>query len=178
MKLYGVVGWKNAGKTTLVERLVTEIAGRGFSVSTVKRAHHMVDVDQEGTDSWRHRQAGAREVVLASATRYAIMHELRDEAEPALETLLGQMAPVDIVIAEGFKRGTHPKIEVRRADTAGPLLAATDPAVRAIASDTAQPDADRPVLDVNDIAAIADFILAETGLAATATTTATAEGRA
>ena len=164
MRLYGIVGWKNAGKTGLMERLVAEICGRGFSVSTVKHAHHVFDVDQPGKDSYRHRTAGATEVLLASRKRYALMHELRAEDEPALDTLLAKLAPVDLVLIEGYKRDAHPKIEAFRAETKNPLIATDDPTVKAIASDTSL-DMDRPVFDLNDTVAIADFILSEVGLA-------------
>lgn len=163
MRLYGIVGWKNAGKTGLMERLVTEITGRGISVSTVKHAHHVFDVDQPGKDSYRHRQAGATEVLLSSRKRFALMHELRDEDEPTLEALLAKLAPVDLVLVEGYKRDTHPKIEAHRAVTGNPLIAPEDPTVRAVASDS--PVAcDGPVFDLNDTRAIADFILTEVGL--------------
>lgn len=163
MKLYGVVGWKNAGKTGLMERLVTEITGRGIRVSTVKHAHHSFDVDHEGKDSHRHRVAGATEVMLASRNRFALMHELRDEAEPTLEELLARLSPVDLVLIEGYKRDAHPKVEAHRAEAGNPLIAPGDPTVRAVASDV--PLAlDRPVFDLNDTTAIADFILAEVGL--------------
>lgn len=163
MRLYGVVGWKNAGKTGLMERLVTEISGRGISVSTVKHAHHTFDVDHPGKDSHRHRIAGATEVLLASRNRFALMHELRDEDEPTLEHLLTKLAPVDLVLIEGYKRDTHPKVEAHRAETGNPLIAPDDPTIRAVASDTPL-DLDRPVFDLNDTVAIADFILAEVGL--------------
>ncbi|WP_415401935.1 molybdopterin-guanine dinucleotide biosynthesis protein B [Tateyamaria sp. SN3-11] len=163
MRLYGVVGWKNAGKTGLMERLVTEITGRGHRVSTVKHAHHSFDVDHAGKDSYRHRVAGATEVLLASRNRFALMHELRDEDEPTLAELLSKLAPVDLVLVEGYKRDTHPKVEAHRAVTGNPLIAPDDPTIRAVASDTAL-TLDRPVFDLNDTAAIADFILAEVGL--------------
>lgn len=163
MKLYGVVGWKNAGKTGLMERLVTEICGRGLSVSTVKHAHHVFDVDQPGKDSHRHRQAGATEVLLASRKRFALMHELREEDEPTLEALLAKLSPVDLVLVEGYKRDAHPKIEAFRAETGNPLIATEDPSIRAVASD-APLTLDRPVFDLDDTVAIADFILAEVGL--------------
>ncbi|MGA9410219.1 MAG: molybdopterin-guanine dinucleotide biosynthesis protein B [Roseobacter sp.] len=164
MRLYGIVGWKNAGKTGLMERLVAEICGRGFSVSTVKHAHHVFDVDQPGKDSYRHRTAGATEVLLASRKRYALMHELRDEDEPELEALLAKLAPVDLVLIEGYKRDAHPKVEAFRAETKNPLIATDDPTIEAIASDTPL-EIDRPVFDLNDTVAIADFILSEVGLA-------------
>lgn len=163
MNLYGVVGWKNAGKTGLMERLVTEISGRGFSVSTVKHAHHVFDVDQPGKDSYRHRQAGATEVLLASRKRFALMHELRDAPEPTLDDLLAKLSPVDLVLIEGYKRDAHPKVEAHRAETGNPLIAPDDPTIRAVASDTAL-TLDRPVFDLNDTGKIADFILSEVGL--------------
>lgn len=163
MKLFGVVGYKNAGKTGLMERLVTEIAGRGFSVSTLKHAHHTFDVDQPGKDSYRHRHAGAHQVLLASRTRWALMAELREVAEPSLLELLTRLDPVDLVLVEGYKRDTHPKIEAYRETTGNPLLAPGDPTIRAIASDTAF-ELDRPVFDLDDTGSIADFVLAEVGL--------------
>lgn len=163
MKLYGVVGWKNAGKTGLMERLVTEITGRGITVSTVKHAHHSFDVDHPGKDSHRHRVAGAREVLLASGNRFALMHELRGRTEPTLEDLLARLSPVDLVLIEGYKRDAHHKVEAHRSVTGNPLIAPGDPTVRAVASDTAL-ELDRPVFDLDDTCAIADFILAEVGL--------------
>ena len=162
MKVYGVVGWKNAGKTGLMERLVEEITERGFSVSTVKHAHHSFDVDHPGKDSYRHRVAGAREVLLASRNRFALMHELAGEEEPTLTELLAKLAPVDLVLVEGYKRDKHPKIEAHRAETGNPLIA--DETVRAFAADCAL-DVDRPVFDLNATAEIADFLLADIGLA-------------
>lgn len=163
MKLYGVVGWKNAGKTGLMERLVTEITGRGHSVSTVKHAHHSFDVDHPGKDSYRHRAAGASEVLLASRNRIALMQELREADEPDLATLLTRLSPVELVLVEGYKRDAHPKVEAHRAETGNPLIAPDDPTVRAVASDVPL-DLDRPTFDLNDTSAIADFILAEVGL--------------
>ena len=163
MKRYGVVGWKNAGKTGLMERLVTEITARGVSVSTVKHAHHSFDVDQPGKDSYRHRAAGAREVLLASRDRIALMQELRGASEPPLDALLARLSPVDLVLIEGYKRDAHPKIEAHRAATGNPLIAPGDVTVRAVASDVPL-RLDRPVFDLDDTGAIADFILAEVGL--------------
>ncbi len=163
MKLYGVTGWKNAGKTGLMERLVAEMAARGLSVSTVKHAHHSFDVDHPGRDSYRHRQAGAGEVLLASRHRVALMRELRGASEPPLADLLAMLAPCDLVLVEGYKRDRHPKIEAFRAETGNPLIAPGDPTIRAVASDVPL-DLDRPVFDLNDTAAIADFILGEVGL--------------
>jgi molybdopterin-guanine dinucleotide biosynthesis adapter protein len=163
MRVYGVTGWKNAGKTGLMERLVAEITARGFSVSTVKHAHHTFEVDHPGKDSHRHRVAGAREVLLASRNRVALMHELRDEDEPTLEALLARLSPVDLVLIEGYKRDAHPKIEAHRIEPGNPLIAPGDETIKAVASDTPL-DLDRPVFDLNDTVAIADFILAEVGL--------------
>lgn len=163
MKIFGVVGWKNAGKTGLMERLVTEITGRGFSVSTVKHAHHTFDVDHEGKDSHRHRVAGATEVLLASRNRFALMHELRDQEEPTLSTLLGKLAPVDLVLIEGYKRDAHPKVEAHRAETGNALIAPEDPTIKAVAADV-ELTLDRPVFDLNDTSSVADFILGHVGL--------------
>ena len=165
MKAFGIVGWKNAGKTTLVARLVTEIAARGFAVSTLKHAHAGFDVDREGADSWRHREAGAHEVLVASPRRWALMHEARSGAETPLTDLLARLSPVDLVLIEGWKREGHPKLEVRRAAVPGPLLAASDPSVRAVASDGPVAGLSAPLLPLDDAAAVADFILRETGLA-------------
>ncbi len=163
MRVYGVVGWKNAGKTGLMERLVAEITGRGFTVSTVKHAHHTFDVDHPGKDSHRHRIAGAREVLLASGARFALMHELRGAEEPPLDAHLARLSPVDLVLIEGYKRDGHPKVEAHRAETGNALIAPGDPTVRAVASDVAL-ELDRPVFDLNDTKTIADFILREVGL--------------
>ena len=163
MKLYGVTGWKNAGKTGLMERLVTEITARGFTVSTLKHAHHTFDVDHPGKDSHRHRMAGASQVLLASGTRWALMTELRDAPEPPLSDLLARLDPVDLILVEGYKRDTHPKIEAHRAATGNALIAPGDPTITAVASDTPL-DLDRPVFDLDDTTAIADFILAQVGL--------------
>jgi len=164
MNVYGVIGWKNAGKTTLVERLVAEICGRGFTVSTVKHTHHMVDVDRPGKDSHRHRAAGAGQVILASSARWALMTELRGAPESALESLIARLDPCDLVIVEGYKRDGHPKVEAWRAETGQPLIAAEDPTVRAVASNDT-PATDRPVIGLDDIPAIADFILADLSMA-------------
>ncbi|MTI03014.1 molybdopterin-guanine dinucleotide biosynthesis protein B [Roseibium sp. RKSG952] len=163
MRIYGVTGWKDAGKTGLMERLVAEITGRGFSVSTVKHAHHAFDVDQPGRDSYRHRTAGANEVLLASGKRVALMQELRGAPEPSLEELLGRLSPVDLILIEGYKRERHPKIEAFRKEPGNPLIAANDETIRAVASDT-ELTLDRPVFDLNDTQAIADFVLQEVGL--------------
>ena len=146
-----------------MERLVTEITGRGVSVSTVKHAHHSFDVDHPGKDSYRHRAAGAREVLLASRNRFALMHEMRGEEEPSLDVLLNKLGPVDLVLVEGYKRDAHSKVEAHREVTGNPLIAHDDPTIRAVASDVAL-SLDRPVFDLDDTRAIADFILSEVGL--------------
>ncbi|WP_282120085.1 molybdopterin-guanine dinucleotide biosynthesis protein B [Ruegeria atlantica] len=163
MRVFGVTGWKNAGKTGLVERLVAEITGRGFTVSTVKHAHHAVDVDQPGTDSHRHREAGASEVLLASGKRIAVMQELRGAPEPPLADLLTRLLPVDLVLIEGFKRESHPKVEAFRAEAGNALMAGENSTIRAVASDTPL-QVQVPVFDLDNTAAVADFILKEVGL--------------
>ena len=157
MKIFGVTGWKNSGKTGLMERLITEFNARGLTVSSIKHAHHSFDIDHPGRDSYRHRDAGARQVLLASRNRWALMHELRDEDEPSLGDLLKQLSPVDLVLIEGYKRDRHPKIEAHRKETGQPLIAPEDQTIVAVASDTSVA-IDRPVLDLNDTAAIANFI--------------------
>lgn len=163
--VFGVTGWKNSGKTTLVARLVEEFTRRGLIVSTIKHAHHAFDVDHPGTDSFRHREAGAQEVMIVSGTRWALMHELRDKAEPSLETVLKQASPCDLVLIEGYKREGHPKIEVRRRETSREQhLAADDPTILAIAADFETDAAGRPRFDLNDVTGIADFIAATLAL--------------
>ena len=163
MNVFGVTGWKNAGKTGLVERLVAEIIGRGFSVSTLKHAHHTFDVDHPGKDSHRHRIAGASQVLLASTERWALMNEHRGAEEPSLTELLAKLDPVDVVLIEGWKRDSHPKVEAWRGETGNPLIAPNDPTILAVASDTAL-EIDRPVFDLDDTAAVATFILSHLGM--------------
>lgn len=163
MKVFGVTGWKNAGKTGLMERLVSDLTGRGLRVSTIKHAHHSFDVDHPGRDSFRHRVAGASEVILCSGTRVAQMTELNGAPQPSLQDLLARLGPVDLVLIEGYKREAHPKVEAFRAEAGHDLIAPSDPTIRAVASDTSL-DLDRPVFDLDDTAAIATFILQEVGL--------------
>lgn len=161
MKIFGVTGWKNSGKTTLMERLVAAFASSGYRVATVKHAHHGFDVDQSGTDSFRHRAAGASETVLVSSRRWALMHELRDgEDEPALSEILAKLSPCDLVLVEGFKNEPHPKIECRRLEARDRTpLAGTVAGIVAVASD--HPVADSlPSFNLNDVEAIASFIAA------------------
>lgn len=166
VQVFGVAGWKNSGKTTLVERLVAEITRRGLTVSTIKHAHHAFDVDQPGRDSYRHRQAGAREVLVASGARWALMHELREAEEPPLEALLAKLSPVDLALIEGYKREPYPKLETHRAITGKALLAPEDPSIRAVASDAPIEGLSVPRFDLDDIAGVADFVLTETELSA------------
>ncbi len=157
--ILGVTGWKNSGKTTLTERLVTELARRGHAVSTVKHAHHDFDIDRQGTDSFRHRAAGAREVAIVSDRRWALMHELRDEAEPPLEAVLARLSPCDLVLVEGYKREAHRKIEVRRLGARDTKpLSKVDPNIVAIAADHPVAGEAVPVFSLDDVAAIADFV--------------------
>src|SRR6266852_2778169 len=135
MRIFGLAGWSGSGKTTLLTAVIPELVGRGLAVSTIKHAHHEFDIDQPGKDSWRHRQAGASEVMVASARRWAIMHELRGAAEPTLDELAAHISPVDLLLVEGWKRHPHPKIEVHRPALGKPLLYPDDPEVVAIASD-------------------------------------------
>lgn len=164
MKLFGITGWKNSGKTGLMERLVADLTGRGLSISTIKHAHHSTDIDQPGRDSFRHRTAGAHEVILASPLRWALMHELRGSEEPSLEDLIAKLSPVDLVLVEGYKSGSHPKIETHRGEIPRPLLASENPTIRAIASNAGLDGMSVPVFDLDDTAAIADFVLREVGL--------------
>lgn len=159
-KVIGIVGWKNSGKTTLMEKLVQELAARGLRVSTIKHAHHDFDIDHPGKDSYRHRAAGAHEVIVASAHRWALLHEHRGALEPSLADLLAHLEPCDLVLVEGFKYSPHRKIEVRRADSRGPLLAAEDETILAVATDDPGLAGRHNVLPLNDAPAIADFIVA------------------
>ncbi len=163
-RVIGVAGFKNAGKTTLVEKLVTELTRRGHRISTVKHAHHSFDIDHEGRDSFRHRKAGASEVAVVSRHRWAIIHEMRDEEEPALDGILAKLAPCDLVIVEGYKRDAHDKIEVRNLALDHPKLAGDDPTVVAIAANGAVGDAPVPLFDRDDVTALASFIEQHTGL--------------
>jgi molybdopterin-guanine dinucleotide biosynthesis protein B len=164
LKLLGIAGFKNAGKTTLTERLVRELTSRHYRISTIKHAHHGFDIDQEGRDSWRHRQAGASEVAIVSVKRWALVHELRGEAEPPLIEILSKLSPCDLVLTEGYKRENHPKIEVRNLDLGHPELAGEDKSVIAIAANGAIDNSPVPVFDREDVRALADFIVERLGL--------------
>ena len=137
MKVIGLAGWSGAGKTTLLTRLIPHFNAQGLRVSVIKHAHHQFDVDVPGKDSWRHREAGAAEVLVASSNRWALMHELRGAAEPRLPDLLSKLSAVDLVVVEGFKREPHRKIEVHRAANDKPLLFPDDPGIVGIATDVA-----------------------------------------
>lgn len=157
MKLIGLAGWSGAGKTTLLTRLIPCLGRQGVGVSTLKHAHHRFDVDKPGKDSWLHREAGARQVLVSSEHRWALMTENRGAPEPDLRFLLSRLSPVDLVIVEGFKRDTHPKIEVHREANGKPWIHPEDPQVVAVASDI-RPEADLPWSPLDDIEAIADLV--------------------
>jgi molybdopterin-guanine dinucleotide biosynthesis protein B len=164
MRIFGLAGWSGSGKTTLMTALIPEFVSRGVTVSTVKHAHHDFDIDRPGKDSWRHREAGAREVMVASERRWALMHELRGEPEPSLDELVRRLSPVDLILVEGFKRHAHLKIEVHRPSLGKPLLHPDDPYVVAIASDERLAGLSVPYLPLSDPSAIATFILRNNGL--------------
>ncbi|MGR3514864.1 MAG: molybdopterin-guanine dinucleotide biosynthesis protein B [Paracoccaceae bacterium] len=161
MKIWGVTGWKNSGKTGLMERLVAEFTGRGLRVSTIKHAHHAFDIDHPGRDSYRHREAGAHEVLLSSGKRWALMHENRGAPEASLDELLSKLGPADLVLIEGFKTSRHPKVEAHRSETGQPLIAPGDETIRAIASDSGAKVEGRETFDLDDTPGIADFIAEE-----------------
>lgn len=158
MRLFGLAGWSGSGKTTLMTQLIPTLVARGFRVSTIKHAHHAFDVDKPGKDSHVHREAGATEVLVSSATRFALMHELRGAPEPGLADLAGRLDTVDLVLIEGFKRDGHPKLEVHRPSVGKPPLWPEDPAIVAVASDSPLPACPHPVLDLNDVPAIASLV--------------------
>ena len=160
MRIIGLAGWSGSGKTTLVTKLIPRLTTRGLRISTLKHAHHGFDLDQPGKDSFMHRTAGATEVIVSSARRFAVLHELRDEPEWDLPALVGKMSLVDLVLVEGFKRDAFPKIEIHRTANGKPLIHPEDPHIVAIAADTALPQATVPVIDLNDIDAIAELVLA------------------
>ncbi len=169
MKIFGLVGRSGSGKTTVMVALLAMLRARGLSVSTMKHAHHGFDIDRPGKDSWRHREAGADEVMLVSGTRWALLHEIRDEDEPPIEDLLARMKPVDLVLIEGFHTHGHPTIEVHRPSEGHALMWRPGSDLVAVASDETVPGLGVPLLDLNDPQAIADFIAAFTGLDAART---------
>jgi molybdopterin-guanine dinucleotide biosynthesis protein B len=159
MRIIGLAGWSGSGKTTLITKVIPRLIARGLTVSTLKHAHHGFDLDQPGKDSFFHRTAGATEVVISSARRFAILHELRGEGEWDLPDLVGKMSPVDLVLVEGYKRDAFPKLEIHRAANGKPLIHPEDPHIVAVAADTPLPDAGVPVIDLNDIEGIADVLV-------------------
>jgi molybdopterin-guanine dinucleotide biosynthesis adapter protein len=163
VKVFGFAGYSGSGKTTLIEQLIPRFVGRGLKVSLIKHAHHAFDIDQPGKDSNRHREAGATEILLTSSQRWALMHELRGEPEPGLREQLRLFSPCDLVLVEGYKSADIPKIEIHRPSTGNPLLHPHDPNILAVASDEPVA-ASVPLLDLNDLDAIAEFILAQRGL--------------
>ncbi len=163
MKVFGIVGWKNSGKTGLVERLVDDITNRGVTVSTMKHAHHNFDVDQKGKDSFRHRKAGAHQVFLSSDARWVLMTELRESLKPTMEEQLRKMDPVDLVLIEGFKTNDHLKIETYRSVTGQKLIAPSDKNIIAVATND-KVDTVVPTLNLDDTKTIADFVLKTVGL--------------
>lgn len=169
MRVIGVAGWSGSGKTTLIAKVIPVLIARGLAVATVKHAHHEFDIDRPGKDSWLHRAAGASEVAIVSSRRWAIVHELRREEEPPLAEILGRLSPVDLVIVESFKRDAHPKLEVFRAAVGKPPLHPGDDCIVAIATDAPLPQAQVPVLMLDDVERIANVLQAEartpTGLA-------------
>ena len=160
MKVIGIAGWSGAGTTTLLTRVIPRLTARGLRDSTLKHAHHAFDIDQPGKDSHTHRVAGATEVLISSANRFALMHELRGEPEWTLPALLAKLSPVDLVLVEGFKRETHPKLEVFRAAVGKPMLHPDDPNIVAVASD-GEMAARVPVVSLDDIEAVAEILVAK-----------------
>jgi molybdopterin-guanine dinucleotide biosynthesis protein B len=164
-RVFGFAGWSGSGKTTLIEQLIPRLVEAGLRVSLIKHAHHAFDIDKPGKDSYRHREAGCTEVLVTSDRRWVMMHELRDEAEPSLEEQVARFAPCDLVLVEGFKRAIIPKLEIHRPSHGRPLLHPEDPNIVAVACD-APVQTSLPVLDINDPAAIAEFIMRHLRLAA------------
>ena len=164
MKIFGFAGWSGSGKTTLIEKLIPLFVKRGLRVSLIKHAHHSFDVDQPGKDSYRHRHAGAMEVLVTSSRRWVLMHELRGTQEPSFEEQVKHLSPCDLLIVEGFKHAPIPKLEVWRTQTGEGLLHPQDPHIVAVASD-AEVETKLPLLDLNDDAGIADFIVRHLKLA-------------
>jgi molybdopterin-guanine dinucleotide biosynthesis protein B len=163
MRVFGFAGYSGSGKTTLIEQLIPRLTARGLRVSIVKHAHHAFDIDRPGKDSWRHREAGAAEVLITSAHRWVLMHELRGEPEPDLATQLAQMSPCDLVLVEGYKFADVPKLEVHRPSTGKALLHPEDPNIVAVAAD-APVRTTLPILDLNDYDAVAAFVVGHVGL--------------
>ena len=162
--MLGIAGWKNSGKTTLVSSLITELTNRNIRVSTLKHAHHDFDIDQPGTDSYKHRKAGAQEVLIVSSRRWALIHEETEVSKPDLTTMLGKLEDTDLVLVEGFKSLSFSKLEIRREDSSGPDLAPNDQDIIAIVSDRPVPEQNIPAFDLDDIKGIAEFVMKTFGL--------------
>lgn len=158
MKIFGFAGWSGSGKTTLVKAVIPALTARDLKISTIKHTHHNFDIDRPGKDSYEHRAAGACEVVISGAQRWALLHENRGEPEPKIEDMLKRMSPVDLVLIEGFKTYPHAKMEVYRPEVGKPLLCADDPSIVAVAT-TADLDVTIPRLDLDDVESIADFVI-------------------
>lgn len=167
-RVFGLAGWSGSGKTHVIARLIPTLVRRGFRVSTLKHAHHRFDIDHPGKDSHTHREAGATEVLISSAHRFALLHELRDETEPTLPDLLARLTPVDLVLVEGFKHDPIPKLEIHRPSIGKAPLWGTDAWIVAVASDELLSDCTKPVLPLADIDAIADLVIEATGPCPTA----------
>ena len=159
MNILGIAGWKNSGKTTLVSSLITELTNQNIRVSTVKHAHHDFDIDQPGTDSYKHRKAGAKEVLIVSSRRWALIHEEAKVGKTDLTTMLGKLEDTDLVLVEGFKSLSFPKLEIRREDSSGPDLAPNDKDIIAIVSDRPVSEHNMPAFDLDDIKGIAEFVM-------------------
>jgi molybdopterin-guanine dinucleotide biosynthesis protein B len=163
MRVIGLAGWSGAGKTTLIVKLIPALQARGFSISTLKHAHHNFDIDKPGKDSFRHREAGAREVLIVSDNRFALMHELRGAPEPTLATLISKLEPVDYLLIEGFKQEPHAKLEVHRAENTKPFLFPDDRSIKALISDAREAGAlfgnRLPYAHLDDVEAVADLVV-------------------
>jgi molybdopterin-guanine dinucleotide biosynthesis protein B len=159
MKIFGLAGWSGSGKTTLMVHLLPELVRCGLTVSTIKHAHHNFEIDRPGKDSYEHREAGATEVMITGGKRWALMHEIREKAEPGVADLMRHMTPVDLLMIEGFKNDEHSKLEVYRPATGKPLICRQDPKIVAVASDEILGGLDIPQLDLNNVPAIASFII-------------------
>lgn len=164
MNILGIAGWKNSGKTTLISSLITELTNRNIRISTLKHAHHDFDIDQPGTDSHKHRKAGAKEVLIVSSRRWALIHEETEVNKPDLTTMLGKLEDTDLVLVEGFKSLSFPKLEIRREDSSGPDLAPNDQNIIAIVSDRPVSEQNMPAFDLDDIKGIAEFVMKTFGL--------------
>jgi molybdopterin-guanine dinucleotide biosynthesis protein B len=158
VKIFGFAGWSGSGKTTLIEQLIPRFVRRGLRVSLIKHAHHTFDVDHPGKDSYRHRHAGAAEILVTSSRRWVLMHELRGAQEPSFEEQVKRISPCDLLLVEGFKFAQIPKLEVWRAETGEPLLHPNDSHIVAVASD-ARIETRLPLLNLNDAEGVSRFIL-------------------